>query len=510
MQGSAEHRSTSGAGPASPAPADRPETDRPEADHPEADRPDPAHAWRWSAVDTARYVSAGEVSAVEVVTAQLARLDAVGPALNAVTRRDDEQAMAAAEALDRARRAGIGLGPLAGVTVTIKDSVDVAGQSSPNGVAALDGRIAERDAPLVEHLRRAGAIVIGRTNAPEFSWRWHTDNPLFGATVNPWDAALTPGGSSGGAAAALAAGIGTLAQGSDAGGSLRWPANCCGVSALRPTQHRVAMHNTTSDAERSPAIDLMAVAGPMARRVADVALMAEVMAAPSWRDPAQVPAPWARWHRRRALVARLDGALHPAVADAVDEAARRLVAAGWEVSEAELPDLAGAARGWATLLNTDFHHTVRERFLQLGSPALALMLDVLDSVGPAVDLGGYLQLLAERASLVRRWQQLLHETGDVVILPVCREPAWPAGDDARSRSRLEELYVANEPLVAINFLGLPSVAVPIYGADGWGRTAPACTAPAGVQVVAARFHELAALDAATAIEGAGPEVPLAP
>ena len=130
-----------------------------------------------------------------------------------------------------------------------------------------------------------------------------------------------------------------------------------------------------------------------------------------------------------------------------------------------------------------------------GSPALRAMLTVLDAVGPAPDLAGYLRLLARRATLVRRWQQVLHETVDVVLLPVCREPTWPAGDDATSAQRLSELYRANDPLVAINFLGLPSAAQPVGLFDGM---------PIGVQLVAARFAEATALAAAADLEAAGP------
>lgn len=459
---------------------------------------DSLEPWRWSAAGTAQRVRSGAVSAVEVVRSHLARLDAVNPALNAVTRRDDEAALAAAAALDDARSAGAALGPLAGVPVTIKDSTDVAGQSSPNGVPALDGVVATDDAPLVGHLRRAGAVVIGRTNAPEFSWRWHTDNPLFGPTVNPWDPTRTPGGSSGGAAAAVAAGIGALAHGSDAGGSLRWPAACCGVATLRPTQHRVPAHNVTAGAERSPAIDLMAVHGVLARSVADVRLAMPVLVQPSWRDPAHVPVPFTDvTHRRRAgICVDVGTALHGAVGAAVTEAGDRLRDAGWSVRVVPDPGIAEAARHWATLLATDFAHTSGPTFRRLGSAALHPMLDVLDDVaGPPLDLTAYIGLLAARATIVRRWQQLLTEEIDVLVLPVCTEPTWPAGDDLSGRARLEEIFAANAPLVAGNFLGLPAAAVPVSQHDG---------IPVGVQIAAARFADTVALDAAAAIEAARP------
>jgi amidase len=461
---------------------------------------DATDPWRWDAATTAARVRSGAVTAADVVRSHLARLDAVNPALNAVTRRDDAAALAAAEAVDDDRRAGRPLGPLAGVPVTIKDSTDVAGQSSPNGVPALDAVVASDDAPLVGHLRRAGAVIIGRSNAPEFSWRWHTDNPLFGPTRNPWDPTVTPGGSSGGAAAAVAAGIGALAHGSDAGGSLRWPAMCCGAVTLRPTQHRVPAHNVTAGAERSPAIDAMAVHGVIARRVADVQLTMPVLVQPSWRDPAHVPVPFGPppgpgRARRAGVCLDIGVPLHDAVAGAVAEAADRLRRAGWQVEPVAAPGLVEAARNWERWLATDFALTSGPTFRRLGSPALHPMLDVLaERAGPVLDLAGYLDLLAARAALVRRWQQLLTESVDVLLLPVCAEPPWPAGDDLTGSDRLAQLFDANTPLVAVNFLGLPAAALP----TGLHRGVPV-----GVQLVAARFADATALDAAAAVESGG-------
>jgi amidase len=449
--------------------------------------------WMWTAIETAERVRAGDVSAVEVTIAQLARIDAMAP-LNAVTRRNDEQALRDAATVDAALARGERLGPLAGVGFTVKDSVDVTGQSTPNGVATLNQRLATSDSPAIASLRSAGAIVIGRTNAPEFSWRWHTDNPLFGATKNPWRGDLTPGGSSGGAAAALASGVGAIAHGSDAGGSLRWPAAACGVSTIRPTQHRVPSHNSTSDAERSPAIDLMAVHGPMARNVADLRVALEVMAQPSWRDPVQVTAPFGFGQPRigRAAVAvGLDRS--PSVAKTMAAAAARLVDAGWTTVEVEPPSLVECAHLWARMLNTDFDQNLRVRMNELGSPQLLLMLEVLHAYGPSLTLADYLGAYSRRLAILREWQRLLIDEVDVLILPICREPTWRVGDDEH-RSRLEELVIANEPLTAINFLGLPAASQPVYVVDG---------VPSSVQLVAARFNEASALAAAEAIEQRG-------
>lgn len=460
----------------------------------EFDRSDPAAGsddlvW-WSATETAARVVARTISAVEVIDAHLARVAAVNGQINAITR-VNPHARAEAEAVDRAVDQGRELA-LAGVPVTIKDNVDVAGQTSPNGVPALDSTVASRDAPLVENLRAAGAVILGRTNTPEFSWRWHTDNPLFGPTLNPWDERLTPGGSSGGASAALASGFGCLAQGNDAGGSVRWPANCAGVSALRPTVGRVASNNVTAGGERPLGIELAAVQGPMARSASDCRAMFEVMAAPTWRDPSYVPAPFDRRHEMRVgwhLGAGADP--HPDVVAAVETACGALADHGWTVAPVAVPDLEASARDWATLITTDFHVTNRATMLELGSPAIAGMLDVFDQMGPPVDLAGMYAVLARRAAQLRAWQRLLVEDVDVVVLPVAMEPAWGAADDTTSRVRLEAIFAANTPLVAFNFLGLPVAAQP---------TGVVNSRPVGVQIVARRFAEHVALDAAETIE----------
>ncbi len=431
------------------------------------------------------------MSAQEVMAAHLARVEVVNPRLNAITR-INPAAMAEASEVDRAVADGAAL-PLAGVPVTIKDNIDVAGQTTPNGVPALNRTSASVDAPSVASLRAAGAVVLGRTNTPEFSWRWHTDNPLFGPTLNPWNPALTPGGSSGGAAAALAAGLGCLAQGNDAGGSVRWPANCTGVVGLKPTVGRIPGHNVTASGERPLGIELMASQGPMARSVADTRLMFQVLATSSWRDPSHVPAEFLAGNRGRIGWCLGAGAEpHPDTVAAVSVACVTLAEAGWTVTETDVPDLTASARDWATLINTDFHTLSRSTMLELGSPAVAMVLDAFDTVGPATDLAGVYALLARRSAQIRQWQQLLTESFDVIVLPVTMEPAWPAGDDVRSPERLRAIFASNTPLVAFNFLGLPAVVQPTGIVEG---------RPNGVQIVARRFAEQVALDAAEAIEG---------
>src|SRR5258706_2367969 len=206
--------------------------------------------WQWSALETAAAIRSGAISSVEVIDVHIERMRAVNPKLNAVVVDLSEEALKAAKAADKASARGTELGLLHGVPITIKENVDYDGRPNPNGVPAQMNIIAPSDAPVVRNLKKAGAIVIGLTNTPEFSFRGFTDNPLHGLTLNPWDPDITCGGSSGGAGAAVAAGSGTIAHGNDIGGSLRWPAPCNGVATIKPTQGRVPPYNQSAAAGR--------------------------------------------------------------------------------------------------------------------------------------------------------------------------------------------------------------------------------------------------------------------
>ena len=241
--------------------------------------------WQWSALQTAAAIRLGAIPSTEVIEAHIARMRDVNPKLNAVVVDLSEEALRASKAADNARTKQRELGPLHGVPITIKENVDYEGRPNPNGVAAQMNIIAPSDAPVVRNLKKAGAIVIGLTNTPEFSFRGFTENPLHGLTLNPWDPDITCGGSSGGAGAAVAAGIGTIAHGNDIGGSLRWPAHCNGVVTIKPTQGRVPAYNQSAAAERPMLAHLMSAQGPLARSVGDVRMALEVMSQRDPRDP---------------------------------------------------------------------------------------------------------------------------------------------------------------------------------------------------------------------------------
>ena len=307
--------------------------------------------WKMSAAETASQVHTKKLKPSEAVGAAIGRAEATNPHLNAITLPMYEQAMSEAAAADERVAAGAELGPLHGVPVTIKENVDMAGIPTTNGVPAFAEVMATEDAPLVRNLRAAGAIVIGRTNTPEFSMRATTDNPLRGRTFNPWEDLATPGGSSGGAGSACAAGMAPLNHGNDIGGSLRFPAFANGVTTVKPTSMRVPVFNSSATGERGPLSQAMSVQGIIARHAADVRLATQVMITPDPRDPLSPPIPW---HGPDlgglptvAVTTEAAGYdIHPDIVALVQRAADQLRDAGYSVVEVDPPPVIESAREW--------------------------------------------------------------------------------------------------------------------------------------------------------------------
>jgi amidase len=455
--------------------------------------------WRWDAVDLAAAIRTRAIGSREATRAVLERLAAVNPALNAVTVLLADQALAAADRCDAAVKRGDALGPLHGVPVTIKENIDQEGAATANGVPAFKDVIAASDSPVVANWKRAGAVIVGRTNTPAFSLRWHTDNELRGRTYNPWARERTPGGSSGGAASALAAGIAPLAHGNDLGGSIRYPAYCCGVAGLRPTLGRVPAYNATAAAERPPGTQLMSVQGPLARRVRDVRLGLHAMSARDPRDPWWAPAPLtgepvARPIRVALTVDPAKQGVHADVAAAVRAAGNALASAGYAVDEVEPPAVDAVAATWAALCINEMRHVAQPDIRKYGGADINRSLDFTLAAVPDVDLRGYLDALALRAKHIRDWT-LFMERYPLVVGPVSTEPPFEVGFDTTSAARHAEVTRAQRLLVAVNLLGFPAVSVPTGVARG---------VPQGVQVIGARYREDLCLDAAEAIEAQHP------
>ena len=450
--------------------------------------------WRMSATDLALAIRSRQASSQEVIESHLRRIEAVNPSINAVTVILGEQAIEAAKAADRAVAGGADLPPLHGVPFTVKENIDLAGTPTTVGLKALAGAYPRLDAPVVERMRAAGGIPIGRTNCPNFTVRWHTDSELWGATVNPWDRSRTPGASSGGEAAALATGMTPVGLGNDGLGSLRWPAQCCGISVLKPTLGRIPHASNVEPVDAPIGVQLTAVEGPMARRIADLRAALEVLAGPSWRDPWSVAAPLRgpilAKHIRVALVVDPAGlGTADQVQDGVRKAAGGLEDAGYAVEEVEPPSIVAAAKALLDMLNTP-ETRAGWQYVAPSMPAdtQRFMSEFYEVAGDP-DPVATVQSFAVRQSLLRAWGEF-QEQLPLIVAPIFTELPFEVGTDLAD-GRVAQTIRGMRMTLAVNALGLPAAALPVGIREGL---------PQSVQVIGPRYREDLCLDAAAALE----------
>jgi amidase len=460
--------------------------------------------WQLSAGQLAETIRTRRASSREVVEAHLARIDAVNQHLNAITSVLMDRALAEAGEADRRLAAGDRAGPLHGVPFTIKENIDLAGSATTHGVSALAGAVASVDAPAVAHLRGAGAIPVGRTNLPDFGLRWHTDSDMHGATVNPWASSRTPGGSSGGEAVALATGMTPLGVGNDLAGSLRWPAQCNGICSIKPTTGRVPRASCTEPLDPPLSLQLMAVNGPMARRVSDLRVALEAMILPSPRDPSHIPLPLSGppppTPIRVAVVTDPAGAgVSPDVAAGVRRAAEALAAAGYDVDEIEPPEIALAAATFRQVLMPDVRVTW-PLSAPLASADANRSMELFMELAPEIDRATYARAFMTRRALARAWSKFQAER-PLIVAPVSTQPPFELGADLTLEGAAA-IQHALRLVVAVNLLGLPAVAVPAGVGGGL---------PQAVQIIGPAFREDLCLDAAEVVEeAAGLEMPVDP
>jgi amidase len=441
------------------------------------------------------------VSPLEVTRAVLARIDRVNPALNAYCTVAAEQALAAARAATRALTRSATLGPLHGIPVSIKDLTPTRGIRTTWGSKIFEDHVPEEDGLIVERLKAAGAIVIGKTNTPEYGAGANTFNAVFGATRNPWNPALTCGGSTGGGAVALATGMGPLAQGSDLGGSLRIPAAFCGVVGMRPSPGLAPVYPVVT------AWDAYSVQGPMARTVADLALMLSVIAGPDSRSPISYPVD-VRTFTAAARRPTLRGARIAWSADlgvtpvddeirrVASEATRVLRGLGARVDETH-PDFTGlldvvlASRGFSMVARHEeklpaWRHIMQENLVKNIEHGLGLS---------ASDVARAERLRTEIWERVRRFQQRY----DFIVTPTTAVGPFPVEtiypreiNGVPMRNYIQWVLLT----YAFTIVGLPAISVPCgFTRDGL---------PVGLQI-AGRWHDDASvLRAAAAFESAAP------
>ncbi|MBR1228350.1 MULTISPECIES: amidase family protein [unclassified Bradyrhizobium] len=452
--------------------------------------------WRLSAAELASLIKTKKVSATEAATSALARLDAVNPRINAVVDHKPAEVLAQAAAIDAAIGRGEDVGPLGGVPITVKVNIDQTGFATTNGLKLQRDAIATTNSPVIDNLYKAGAVILGRTNCPAFSYRWFTTNLVHGDTKNPRDPGITPGGSSGGAGAAVAAGIGHIAHGTDIAGSIRYPAYACGVHGLRPTMGRIPAFNAALP-ERTIGPQISAVSGPLARTIGDIRIALAAMSARDYRDPWWVPAPLEGppVQKRVAMCLNPDGLDPvPEVKAAVADAGKRLERAGWIVEEiTNTPPLREPADLQTKLWLGDSYEAQLETAEREGDPgALACLRGSRTKVFP-FDAAAFSRALTRRATLTREWLEFFEQYA-VLLMPVSGELPFPDHLDRKDEASFARVWHAQLPQIAIPFMGLPGLTV---------STGLVGRIPVGVQLVSGRYREDLCLAAGEAIEAGG-------
>jgi Asp-tRNA(Asn)/Glu-tRNA(Gln) amidotransferase A subunit family amidase len=455
-----------------------------------------------TAVELARMILAKEISPVELTEAVLARIARVNPRINAYCTVTADHARAAARDAEAAVMRGGSLGPLHGVPYSLKDLTPTKGIRTTSGSKIFEHHVPAEDAIIVERMRAAGATLIGKTNTPEFGIKPFTDNRVFGATANPWALDRTAGGSSGGAAAAVAAGLGPLAEGSDLAGSIRIPASWCGVVGFKPSQGRIARYPTPA------AWNAMSANGPITRTVADAALMFSALTGPDPRDPLALPHTGEAWARvtdaasvrglRVAWTPDLGGAaaVDPAIAAVCEAAARRFTDLGCRI-EATSPEIGNIVPSFRAL-NAGIRQATVGRYLDEWRDQMDPILVRRIEAGRALtgeDIG---RAEVERSAYHQRLRRFF-EAHDLLLLPTTGVAATPLASVLPStiagRPIVDHLDML-VPTLAFNFSGYPAISVPC----GW----TAAGLPVGLQIVAGWLQDSLVLRAAAAFEAVMP------
>jgi amidase len=444
-----------------------------------------------SATAQAKAIREKQISSEELVQACLERIAEVNPKLNAVVQLAAATALAQAREADKALSRGENKGPLHGVPFTLKDAIETQGVICTGGTLGRASYVPTEDATVVKRLRAAGGIPLGKTNCPEFGWAWESDNLIYGRTNNPYDLSLSPGGSSGGESAIIAEGGSPLGLGSDAGGSVRFPAHCTGITAIKPTSGRIP--RTGHFPGPGGTLDALWQIGPLARSVEDLNTVLPIIAGVDWRDPAIVPMPLDDATKVNPKALRVafhtdNGIETPdqETIETVENAARALEASVAAVEEARPPGIDQTYEIYLGLFTADGGAGLEELLEMAGTKKVhPLMQQVLDLQR------SHAKSMAAFGSVIGQWdafrRSLLSfmERFDVIVCPVCSFPGMVHGS---TYDRLPAFSYT----MTYNLTGWPA-AVVRAGTSLNGL-------PIGVQIVARPWREDVALAAAATIE----------
>ncbi|MDX8498334.1 amidase [Mesorhizobium sp. VK4C] len=438
-----------------------------------------------STIELAAGIAAREISAVEALDAHLAQIDRHNGAVNAVVALDRKGAVERARQADAALARGDTPGPLHGVPFTLKDAHETVGMRTTAGFPPFAGYVPRLDSPIPARLKAAGAVLVGKTNVAAMLADWQSDNPLCGRTSNPWDLSRTPGGSSGGAAAAVATGMTPFEIGTDMQDSIRLPASFCGVYGLKPTEHRVSLAGAFPDPGGTPrSVRLMSCIGPLARDIEDLALIHRIIAGPDGADTDLAPVPFDPTPKLELKSLRIACAnafpgipVAAEISAAVEGLAAELASAGVTVEEAKLPKL-------------DLHDDLAE-----GGKLIGMMLEAAQPEPPEqpTPVSRWFAALARRDRSILAWERFF-ESCDALLCPVAMTAAFPhckPGSPLKVDGKDESYWMLPAYGAVFNYSGHPAIAIPC-GQDSNGL-------PIGLQFVGRKWSEARLLGIAAAI-----------
>ena len=438
--------------------------------------------WKINGYKISDLLKRKEVSATEICNNLIEHIEKINPKINAIVVETFENAKKQAKILDKKIKEGEKIGTLAGVPTTIKVNTDQIGYPSTNGLRIQKDLIAKKDSPVVKNLRNSDALMLGKTNTPAFSIHWFTRNSLHGHTFNPHNKNITPGGSSGGAAAATAAGMGAIGHGTDIAGSIRYPAYACGIHGLRPSIGRVPMINYTTP-DRHIGGQIMAVSGPLARSIKDLELALKVMSKENYDDPWWTPLPFSlpMPEKKIALLKKIEGLkIDPIISAELDLVAKRLEDSGWVIEEPKAPNFQEAAKFQATLWLGEFRRTGGEAITKENDPDSNFIYSQMSRRCPDTSLEKFMDSLQQRARISREWNKFFDQH-PIILCPITGDIPFPDLKDLESEESFDLVFDSMLPQIAPPYMGLPGLS--------FATSQTKQKIPLGVQFISRKFRE---------------------
>ncbi len=455
--------------------------------------------WSLHAHQISKLLKIREVSATEICDSLINHIEEINPKINAIVVKTYKDARQQAKVLDRKIKENEKIGLLAGVPITVKVNTDQIGYPSTNGLQIQKDLIASQDSPVVKNLRSSDALLLGKTNTPAFSIHWFTRNSLHGHTLNPHNKNITPGGSSGGAGSATAAGMGAIGHGTDIAGSIRYPAYACGIHGLRPSIGRVPMVNYTTP-DRHIGGQIMAVSGPLARCVKDIEIALKAMSVENYDDPWWAPIPFSfpMPKKKIALLTKIEGLkIDPIIVEELNSAAKKLEQMGWIIEEPKSPNFQEAANYQATLWLGEFRRTGGEAISKENDPDANFIYSQMCRRCPDTSLEKFMDSLQNRARISREWNKFFDQY-PIILCPITGDIPFPDLKDLESEVSFDLVFDSMLPQIAPPYIGLPGFSFATNKTEE--------NIPLGIQFISRKYREDLLLKVAYDLEKHYPKI----